>query len=211
MCIRDSDKGEFVISGTDRKVKLDDVVRRSFDSAEIPKDVDPGFSERADWGPPGAATFPSGAHICEVEIDEETGKVALTRYSAVDDVGTVLNPLLCEGQIHGGIAQGIGQALLEDIHYDPATGQLLTGSFQDYCMPRADDFCQFDLAGNEYPTTKNPLGVKGVGEAGSTGSLPACMNAVMNALRGAGVTHFDMPATPSRVWSAIPKAKGSAA
>ncbi len=197
------DKGEFTIAGTDRKVKLDDVVRRSFDSAEIPKDVDPGFSERADWGPPGAATFPSGAHICEVEIDPDTGQVALVRYAAVDDVGRMLNPLLCHGQIYGGIAQGIGQALVENLVYDPATGQLLSGSFQDYCMPRADDFCDLKLGSNVSPTPRNPLGVKGVGEAGTIGALPAVMNAVNDALAQVGAPEIEMPATPEKVWRAL--------
>ena len=197
------ENGRFAIAGTDRFVDIAAVAKESFDGAHLPNDVETGFTESANYGPSNSATYPSGAHICEVEIDEETGKVALTRYSAVDDVGTVLNPLLCEGQIHGGIAQGIGQALLEDIHYDPATGQLLTGSFQDYCMPRADDFCQFDLAGNEYPTTKNPLGVKGVGEAGTIGALPAVMNAVNDALKQIGAAYVEMPATPEKLWRAI--------
>jgi aerobic carbon-monoxide dehydrogenase large subunit len=201
------DKGEFVISGTDRKVKLDDVVRRSFDSAAIPRDLDPGFSERADWGPPGAATFPSGAHICEVEIDAETGKAALVRYAAVDDVGRMLNPLLCHGQIHGGIAQGVGQALIEDLVYDKESGQLLTGSFQDYCMPRADDFCDFDLGSNVSLTPRNPLGVKGVGEAGTIGALPAVMNAVNDALAHVGAPGVEMPATPEKLWRALQAAK----
>jgi aerobic carbon-monoxide dehydrogenase large subunit len=201
------DKGEFVISGTDRKVKLDDVVRRSFDSAAIPRDLDPGFSERADWGPPGAATFPSGAHICEVEIDAETGKAALVRYAAVDDVGRMLNPLLCHGQIHGGIAQGVGQALVEDLVYDKESGQLLTGSFQDYCMPRADDFCDFDLGSNVSLTPRNPLGVKGVGEAGTIGALPAVMNAVNDALAHVGAPGVEMPATPEKLWRALQAAK----
>ena len=201
------EKGEFAIAGTDRKVKLDDVVRRSFDSAAIPRDLDPGFSERADWGPPGAATFPSGAHICEIEIDAETGKAALVRYAAVDDVGRMLNPLLCHGQIYGGIAQGVGQALVEDLVYDRATGQLLTGSFQDYCMPRADDFCAFDLGSNLSPTSRNPLGVKGVGEAGTIGALPAAINAVNDALAQIGAAPIEMPATPEKVWRAIRAAK----
>jgi aerobic carbon-monoxide dehydrogenase large subunit len=202
------EKGAFAIAGTDRKVAMDEVVKRSFDSADIPKGLDPGFSERADYGPPGAATFPSGAHICEVEIDEDTGHAELVRYSAVDDVGTMLNPLLCHGQIHGGIAQGIGQALLEDLVYDRKSGQLLTGSFQDYCMPRADDFCAFKLGSNVSPTTRNPLGVKGVGEAGTIGALPALMNAVNDALAQVGAAQVEMPAAPEKLWRAIQAAKG---
>jgi len=135
--------------------------------------------------------------------DIETGDVKLARYCAVDDVGTMLNPLLCEGQIHGGIVQGIGQALLENLVYDPETGQLLTGSFQDYGMPRADDFCSFELEENSSPTDKNPLGVKGVGEAGTIGSIPAVMNAVNNALASIGGPPVDLPATPEKVWRAM--------
>ena len=137
------ENGRFAIAGTDRSVTLAEVARQSFDTAYLPNDIEAGFTERANFGPAGSATFPSGAHLSEVEIDPETGEVALTRYTAVDDVGRVLNPLLCEGQIHGGIVQGIGQALMENMVYDPESGQLLSGSFQDYCMPRADDFCRF--------------------------------------------------------------------
>ena len=137
-------KGRFAIAGTDRSVTLAEVAKRSFEASFLPNDIEPGFTERANFGPAGSATFPSGAHLAEIEIDLETGEVALTRYVAVDDVGRVLNPLLCEGQIQGGIVQGIGQALFEDLVYDPSTGQLLSGSFQDYAMPRADDFCDFD-------------------------------------------------------------------
>jgi carbon-monoxide dehydrogenase large subunit len=132
------ESGRFIIAGTDRAVGIADVARRSFHSALLPNDIETGFTDRANFGPPNSATFPSGAHLCEVEIDAETGQIALTRYTAVDDCGTILNPLLCEGQIHGGIVQGIGQVLMENIVYDPDSGQLLSGSFQDYCMPRAD-------------------------------------------------------------------------
>ena len=132
--------------------------------------------------------------------------MALTRYSAVDDVGTLLNPLLCEGQIYGGIAQGAGQALMEDLVYDRSTGQLLTGSFNDYCMPRADDFCHFDLANNVVPTERNPLGVKGAGEAGTVGALPVVMNAVNEALAQIGAPQVEMPATPEKLWRAIQSA-----
>ena len=202
------EQGRFAIAGTDKAVSLAQVARESFESAQIPNDLDAGLSESYSYGPANAATFPSGAHICEVEIDEETGKVALTRYSAVDDVGAMINPLLCEGQIHGGIAQGIGQALVEDLVYDPQSGQLLTGSFQDYCMPRADDFCDFDLGSNVSPTKRNPLGVKGVGEAGTIGALPAVMNAVNDALAQIGAARIEMPATAEKVWRALRSAKG---
>jgi len=180
-----------------------DVAKQSFEAAHLPTDLEVGFSERANFGPPGCATFPSGAHYCEIEIDKETGEVALTRYVAVDDVGRVLNPLLCEGQIHGGIVQGVGQALMEDLVYDRATGQLLTGSFQDYAMPRADDFCHFELANNPTLTDRNPLGVKGVGEAGTLCAIPAVMNAVNDALAYVGASSIEAPAAPEKVWRAL--------
>ena len=197
------ERGQFKIAGTDRMVGIEDVARQAFQSAQLPEDIETGFTERANFGPADAATFPSGAHVAEVEIDAETGEVKLARYCAVDDVGTMLNPLLCEGQIHGGIVQGVGQALLENLVYDPETGQLLTGSFQDYGMPRADDFCPFELEENSSPTDKNPLGVKGVGEAGTIGSIPAVMNAVNNALAAIGAPPVDLPATPEKLWRAI--------
>jgi len=201
------ENGRFAIAGTDRSVSLDEVARQSFHSGFLPNDIEPGFTERANFGPAGSATFPSGAHLCEVEIDAETGAVALSRYTAVDDVGRVLNPLLCEGQIHGGIVQGIGQALMEEIVYDTASGQLLTGSFQDYAMPRADDFCQFKLANNPTLTGRNPLGVKGVGEAGTLGAIPAVVNAVNDALAQIGAPAVAPPATSEKVWRAIRAAR----
>jgi len=199
--------GKFAIAGTDRSVAIGDVARASFRQAHLPDDIETGFTERSNFGPADAATFPSGAHACEVEIDLETGAARLTRYIAVDDVGTVLNPLICDGQIHGGIVQGAGQALLEDLVYDPESGQLLSGSFQDYCMPRADDFCDFALEGNPIPTAKNPLGVKGVGEAGTIGALPAVMNAVNDALAQIGAPAVELPATSEKLWRAIGMAK----
>ncbi len=205
------EKGKFAIAGTDRSVDITAVGKHSFHSGLLPNDIEPGFAERANYGPANSATFPSGAHVCEVEIDEETGQAALTRYAAVDDIGRMLNPLLCEGQIHGGIVQGIGQALFEDVVYDPVTGQLLTGSFQDYCMPRAADFCDFELANNVSLTSKNPLGVKGVGEAGTIGALPAVMNAVNDALRQVGAAYVEMPATSEKLWAAIRDAPGPGA
>ena len=198
--------GRFTIAGTDRSVGIDEVARRSFQAAQLPEDIEAGFTERSNFGPADAATFPSGAHVCEVEIDRETGEVTLSRYCAVDDVGTMLNPLLCEGQIHGGIVQGLGQALLENLVYDPESGQLVTGSFQDYCMPRADNFCAFELAENSTPTDRNPLGVKGVGEAGTIGSIPAVMNAINNALAAIGAPPVELPATAEKLWRAIRQA-----
>ncbi|HJU16234.1 MAG TPA: xanthine dehydrogenase family protein molybdopterin-binding subunit [Stellaceae bacterium] len=201
------ERGRFVIAGTDRAVDLAEVARAAFHSARLPNGVEVGFTERANFGPEGSATFPSGAHCCEVEIDEETGAVAVTRYCTVDDVGRPLNPLLCDGQIIGGITQGLGQALLEDIVYDPADGQLLSGSFQDYAMPRADDFPSFTLAGNHHPSDRNPLGVKGVGENGTLGALPAALNAVNDALTQLGAPEVTMPATSEKVWRALRAAR----
>jgi aerobic carbon-monoxide dehydrogenase large subunit len=195
--------GRFTIAGTDRSVAIEEIARQSFQSAQLPEDIETGFTERANFGPADAATFPSGAHVAEVEIDIDTGAVKLARYCAVDDVGTMLNPLLCEGQIHGGIVQGIGQALLENLVYDPQSGQLVTGSFQDYGMPRADDFCPFELEENSSPTDKNPLGVKGVGEAGTIGAIPAVMNAVNDALAAIGAPPVELPATAEKLWRAI--------
>ncbi len=203
--------GRFAIVGTDRSLAIEEVARQSFNAAGLPEDIETGFTERSNFGPEDAATFPSGAHVCEVEIDGETGEVALTRYCAVDDVGTMLNPLLCEGQIHGGIVQGLGQALYENLVYDEGSGQLVTGSFQDYCMPRADNFCAFELRENATPTDRNPLGVKGVGEAGTIGSIPAVMNAVNDALAAIGAPPVGLPATPEKLWRAIQQAKSSAA
>jgi aerobic carbon-monoxide dehydrogenase large subunit len=201
------ESGKFTILGTDRSVGIAEVAKQSFHSLQLPDGLETGFTERANYGPADPATFPSGVHLCEVEIDEETGEVALTRYAAVDDVGRVLNPLLCEGQIHGGIVQGVGQALMEDVVYDPATGQLVSGSFQDYGMPRADQFCSFDVANNPTLTEKNPLGVKGVGEAGTIAAIPAVMNAVNEALARIGAPYVEAPATSEKLWRALRAAR----
>ena len=142
-------------------------------------------------------------HISVVEIDPETGTTEMLRYAVVDDVGTVINPLTLAGQMHGGIAQGVGQAFTEHIVFDPKSGQLVTGTFLDYGMPRADDMCSFDVEENPVPTATNPLGVKGAGEAGNVGALAAIMNAVVDALAPLGISHVDMPATPEKVWRAI--------
>ena len=146
--------------------------------------------------------------MCEVEIDSATGAVRVVRHTVVDDVGRMVNPMLVKGQIHGGIVQGLGQGLFEDLVYD-REGQLLSGSFMDYAMPRADDMPFFDVDSHEVPTQVNPLGAKGVGEAGTVGALPALLNAVNDALAPLGVRHLDMPLTPERVWRAIRDAQGS--
>ncbi len=184
-------RGRYVISGTDRGVSLKDVAVAAG-----------GLDEHASFAP-SAETFPNGCHVCEVEIDPETGTVEIARYSVVDDVGTVINPLTVAGQMHGGIVQGLGQILMEQIVYDAETGQLLTGSFMDYAMPRAADLCNFELEEHPVPTAHNPLGVKGVGEAGAVGALAAAMNAILDALAPLGVSALDMPATPERVWRAL--------
>jgi carbon-monoxide dehydrogenase large subunit len=157
---------------------------------------------------PAAPTFPNGAHVSEVEIDPETGALKIVGYWVVDDVGTVLNPLLLKGQIHGGIVQGLGQVIGEQILWDKETGQLLTGSYMDYQMPRAADVPQIEAASNAVPTAMNPLGVKGAGEAGCVGALPCLMSAIHDALAPLGITHFEMPATPERLWRAIYDAQG---
>jgi carbon-monoxide dehydrogenase large subunit len=147
-------------------------------------------------------TWPNGCHICEVEIDPETGVTEITRYTVVDDFGTLINPLLVEGQVHGGVVQGLGQAIGEEAVYDSETGQLITGSFMDYWMPRADNMPKIRFKANEIPCATNPMGVKGCGEAGTVGAMPAYVNAVVNALASRGVTHLDMPLTPMKVWQA---------
>ncbi|HSA90050.1 MAG TPA: molybdopterin cofactor-binding domain-containing protein, partial [Burkholderiales bacterium] len=147
--------------------------------------------------------FPGGAHVAEVEIDRETGEVELVRYVAVDDCGRVLNHVLLDGQLHGGIVQGLGQALVEHCVYDEASGQLLTGSFMDYAMPRPEIMTRVELYDHSVPSPSNPLGVKGAGEAGTTGALPAVANAVIDALRPLGIHHLDFPFSPARVWLAM--------
>src|SRR6202034_725759 len=157
---------------------------------------------------PGAPTFPNGCHVAEVEVDPDTGVIDVVKYSCVNAFGIVVNPLVVAGQLHGGVVQGIGQALMEMTVYDD-NGQLLTGSFLDYAMPRAADVPQFVLADHPVPATTNPLGAKGCGEAGCAGSLTSVMNAVMNALAERGVRHIDMPLTPYRIWQALHTANGS--
>jgi carbon-monoxide dehydrogenase large subunit len=151
------------------------------------------------------SAFPNGCHIAEVEIDPETGVVDVVRYTAVNDFGTVVNPMLVAGQLHGGVAQGIGQALMENVRYDEH-GSLLTGSYMDYAMPRAADLPFFRSATHDVPARTNILGAKGCGEAGCAGALPSVMNAIVDALKVYGIRHIDMPATPQRVWAAIRQA-----
>jgi carbon-monoxide dehydrogenase large subunit len=196
----------FGVAGTDRGVTLAAVARAAYAPRQLPAGMEPGLSETAAFAPP-AVTFPNGSQVCEVEIDPETGAVRVVRHTVVDDVGRMVNPMLVKGQIHGGVVQGLGQGLFELLAYD-ATGQLLAGSFMDYAMPRADDVPFFDVDSHEVPTKVNPLGAKGVGEAGTVGALPALLNAVTDALAPLGVRHLDMPVTPERVWRAIRDAPG---
>ena len=188
-------EGTFTIAGTDRRIAMRDVIDRYNGDTPHPLDT---IAERAV-----SQAFPSGAHVVEVEIDPQTGAVDVLRYTAVDDAGTIINQTLADGQLVGGIVQGAGQVFGEHCEYDPADGQLLTASFMDYVMPRAHLIPTIVTANHSVPSPSNPLGAKGVGEAGTTGSLPACMNAVVDALRSVGVSRFDMPATPSRIWAAI--------
>ncbi len=187
--------GVFRISGTDREIGLEAVVRAAFNPAQLPEGVEPGFADTGHFTPP-SPTFPNGCHVCEVEIDPDTGHIDILRYVVVDDFGTVVNPLLLRGQVQGGVAQGVGQAMLEHTIFDPATGQLMTGSLTDYCLPRADDLPPIEFAYNVVPCRTNPLGIKGAGEAGAIGAPPALVNAVVDALAPLGIDHIDMPVTP---------------
>jgi carbon-monoxide dehydrogenase large subunit len=196
---------KFSVVGTDRSLTLKQVAMAAFQPARLPPGVEPGFYEDATYAPK-RDTFPNGCHVCEVEVDPDTGEVALLSYLVVDDVGTVINPLTLAGQIHGGVAQGMGQILMERVVYDPESGQLLTASFMDYAMPRADTMCSMKIVSNPVPTATNPLGVKGAGEAGCVGAMPAIMIAIMNALAERGVRELDMPATSDRVWRALQSA-----
>ena len=193
--------GRFTIVGTDRAMGIHDVARSAFQLDKLPAGMEPGLYETATYRAR-SGNFPNGCHICEVEIDPDTGATVVVGYWVVDDVGTVINPLLLKGQIMGGIAQGLGQVLMEDKSYDEA-GQVLTGSFMDYAMPRADDFSDVVIEDNPVPTPTNPLGVKGAGEAGTVGSLSAGVNAIVDALSVFGIRHIDTPCTPYRVWQAI--------
>ena len=199
--------GEFTVRGTDKKIPFGTVALTAYVPHNYPVEtLEPGLNETAFYDPTNF-TFPSGTYIAEVEVDPETGVVRLDRFTAVDDFGTIINPMIVEGQVHGGLVQGIGQALIENCVYDRETGQLLTGSFMDYAMPRADDFPEFKIGHVCTPCTHNPLGTKGCGEAGAIGSPPAIINAVLDALAPLGVKDLDMPATPHRVWQAIQAVK----
>jgi carbon-monoxide dehydrogenase large subunit len=194
--------GNFAVAGTDRRLPLADVAKAAFQPGRLPPGMEPGLYETGTFSP-SDTTYPNGCHICEVEIDPETGELTVLSYVVVDDVGTVVNPIGLKGQIHGGVMQGLGQAVMEQIVYDRDSGQMLTGSFMDYAMPRADDLPKITVESNPCPTKRNPLGAKGAGEAGTVGALPAITNAVMDALAPLGIRNIDMPATSARVWEAI--------
>jgi aerobic carbon-monoxide dehydrogenase large subunit len=196
------DQGSFRVAGTDRAVGLFQVAEAAATSRDLPCELQGVLSAVSDQTLP-VASFPYGAQVVEVEVDPDTGAVAIVGYVAVDDVGRAVNPMILHGQTHGGIAQGVGQALLENSHYDPETGQLLAASFMDYAMPRAADFPPFATALSEVPSPTNRLGVRSGGEGGTTPALAAVINAIVDALSELGVTHIEMPATPERVWRAI--------
>ena len=199
--------GVFTVAGTDRSKTIGEVIGAAMVPHNFPLDrLEPGFDQRSFYDPKNF-TYPAGCHICEVEIDPETGVVQVAKWTAVDDFGNIVNPMIVEGQIHGGIAHGIGQALLEECVYDPDSGQLLTGSYMDYAMPRADNLPSFKVGFTVTPCPHNPLGVKGCGEAGAIAAPAAVMNAVTNAL---GIKHMDMPATPEKVWLAAATRKQAA-
>ena len=198
--------GEFTVAGTDRTIALAEIAKAAFRANNLPPGLEGGLYETGTFAPTDF-TFPNGSHVCEVEIDPDTGDLEIVNYTVVDDVGTVVNPLGLHGQIHGGVAQGLGQALMEQVVYDRESGQNLTGSFMDYCMPRADTVPYMHIASNPVPTKRNPLGAKGAGEAGTVGALPAIVNAVVDALAPLGITSLDMPATSQRIWRAMREAR----
>ena len=202
------ENGQFVVPGTDKAKAFGEIAFAAYVPHQYPlEELEPGLEETAFYDPKNF-TFPAGTYVCEVEVDQDTGTVDIASFHATDDFGTVINPMIVEGQVHGGLVQGIGQAILEGCSYDE-NGQLLSGSYMDYTMPRATDVPSFTVDTTVTECEHNPLGVKGCGEAGAIGSPPAVMNAILNALSEVGVTHLDMPATPHRVWQAIRDAQAS--
>ena len=200
--------GRFTVAGSERGIDLLALADAARDPANLPDGMTPGLDADA-YNDSDVFTFPNGCHTAEVEIDPETGAVTLERYQAIDDYGRLINPMLTAGQVQGGVAQGIGQALFEHTVYERQSGQLLSGSFTDYALPRADDLPPLDITLAELPTAVNPLGVKGAGQAGCMAAPQTIINAVLDALAPLGVEHIDMPATPERVWRAIQSAQGA--
>jgi carbon-monoxide dehydrogenase large subunit len=198
--------GRFIIAGTDRSIDIMALAQRLRAGMGLPEGV-PSSLDVTHVTEQVPGTYPNGVHLAEVEIDPDTGLTRAVKYTAVNDFGTVINPMLVEGQIQGGVVQGLGQALLEGAVYD-SDGQLVTGSFMDYAMPRAHDAPMIEVASHPVPTKTNPIGAKGCGEAGTSGGLPAVANAVIDALSGYGIRHLEMPMTPARIWQAIQEAKG---
>ena len=194
--------GEFAAINTNKKMTFGEVALAAYVGHKFPTDkIEPGLKETSFYDPTNF-TFPAGCHICEVEIDSDSGVAEIVKFTAMDDFGKVINPMIVEGQVHGGIAQGVGQALLEHGVYDKESGQLLTGCYMDYTMPRADDLPNFEVGMTVTPCPSNPLGVKGCGEAGAIAAPAAVMNAITDAL---GVKEFNMPATPERIWRVLNK------
>jgi aerobic carbon-monoxide dehydrogenase large subunit len=193
------ENGELKVAGTDKALPWFQMALAAYTAHNLPAGMEPGLKEGAFYDPTNF-TFPAGCYICEVEVDPDTGKTEVIQFVAADDFGNIINPMIVEGQVHGGIAQGIGQAMLEGVHYDPATGQLITASFMDYAMPRADDLPFYKVSHQITPCPGNPLGIKGCGEAGAIGSPPAFINAVTDAI---GNNNLTMPATPAKVWAAV--------
>jgi carbon-monoxide dehydrogenase large subunit len=206
----DYQAGRFIVAGTDHSIGIMELAEKLRSGVKLPDGAATSLDVRHVSEGPGGSTFPNGCHVAEVEVDPATGVIEVVKYSAVNDFGTIVNPMIVEGQLHGGVVQGIGQAFMEMTAYD-AEGQLLTGSYMDYGMPRAVDAPPFEIANHEVPAKTNPLGVKGCGEAGCAGSLTSLMNALVDALSEYGIRHIDMPATPYRVWKAIRDANGARA
>jgi aerobic carbon-monoxide dehydrogenase large subunit len=202
--------GRFIIAGTDRAIGIMELAQRIRSGLNLPEGVPTSLDVQHISDGPSSSTFPNGCHVAEVEVDPATGVIEVVKYSAVNDFGTVINPMIVEGQLHGGVVQGIGQALMELTAYD-SEGQLLTGSYMDYGLPRASDAPEFSIESHPVPAKTNPLGVKGCGEAGCAGALTSVMNAVVDALSEYGIRHIDMPATPYRVWQAIQAAEAGRA
>jgi len=199
--------GEFVVVGTDKKVPFANVALAAYTAHNLPPNVEPGLKEGAFYDPQNF-TFPAGAYVCEVEVDPKTGSVEIIQFTAADDFGTIVNPMIVEGQVHGGLAQGIGQALLEGCRYDRDSGQLVTATFMDYTVPRARDLVSFNVSATVTPCKTNPLGIKGCGEAGAIGSPAAVINAIADAI---GIERLEMPASAQRVWEACCAARSAVA
>ena len=198
------ENGAYTVKGTDKKKTFGEIALTAYVPHKYPIDkLEPGLEETAFYDPKNF-TYPAGTYICEVEVDPRTGETVITQFVAADDFGNIVNPMIVEGQVHGGLVQGIGQAMLEGAVYNDQ-GQLVTGSYMDYCMPRADDLPSFKVALSSTPCTHNPLGVKGCGEAGAIGAPPAVINAIIDALRDYGCDDMSMPATPEKIWRAIHK------